>query len=90
MQNSAKHDFAVVWAHMGACRAVGSRFPVIFGAFPWFWEPRPAPAGPEPPSRPRIHWFLLHPLEDSSHFITNLMRLHGLLLKMKKGSGAFY
>ena len=51
MHTSAKHYFEVVWAHMGACRAVGSRFSVISGAFPRFWTPRPAPLAPSRPSR---------------------------------------
>ena len=51
MHTSAKHYFEVVWAHMGACRAVGSRFWVIFGAFSRFWTPRPTPLAPSRPNR---------------------------------------
>ena len=53
MHTSAKHYFEVVWTHMGACLAVGSRFFVIFGAFSRFWTPRPAPLAPSRPSRPQ-------------------------------------
>ena len=39
MHASAKHYFEVVWAHMGACRAVGSRFPCFFMLFHGFGDP---------------------------------------------------